>query len=235
MARIYGRYGGPLCHHYDRLTFVYYRKGIMPAGQSNIAEWTGGLTAGPHHGNNPDVICLQQRAYPNNLDFDESDIALHWRYLTETEFLTMELNSKKHSRKLREHQAELATKHGFQGPIKGGEARALSRFLRSIGKEDCVRRLWIMKSIERKKWPGTAWERVWFADTLKGPVYAFKPFLDGYSFEDFMRVFRMMRPGCKDARKAIKEAMTNPTIKEDLEMLSVFDTLAGMGGNNATS
>lgn len=232
MARIWGRYGGPLCHHYDRLTFVCYRRGNVPAGQSNVAEWTGGLTPGPHHGNNPDVICLKQSAYPNNLDFDENNIEKHWRYLTETEFLAMELNSKKHDRQIREHQAELAQKHGFKGPIKGGEARALSRFLRSVGKEDCIRRLWLYKTVERVKWPGTAWERRWKRQTLHGPVYAFKPFLDGYSFEDFMRVYRMMRPGCKDAHKAIREAMANPTMKEDLEMLSVFDTMVDMGGGN---
>lgn len=227
MGLIYGNYGGPLCKHYNRLSFIHYDR-ARKAGMSSVGVWAGSLPTGPHHGQDTKTICLSTTGMQQH--WPEDDLS-QWRILSADEFLRMELKSKDHSFRLRSHQADLAKEQGFCGPIKGGEARALSRFLRAIGKDDCVRRLWLWRKWEKVRWPGTAWERKWHGEHLTGPLYAFRPFLDGYSFDDFMRVFRMMRPGCKDARKAIREAMANPNMKEDLEMLSVFDTMSEMGGS----
>lgn len=153
----------------------------------------------------------------------------YWRKLATDELLSAPLTNKNATVTARTLQANVAKEAGYTGPIKGGEARAMSRFLTELGKPDHVRRCWFMRDTERVRFAGTAWERKWTSTRLQGPIYVFKPLVEGFSFTQFMQIVRMYKPGVKGGcRAAIRKAMLSPDMAADLEMLNTLDTLAGL-------
>lgn len=153
----------------------------------------------------------------------------YWRKLTTDELLSAPLTNKNATIKARTLQANAAKKAGYTGPIKGGEARAMSRFLTELGKPDHVRRCWFMRETEYTRYPGTPYEHKLTRTRLQGPIYVFKPLVEGFSFTQFMQIVRMYKPGVKGGcRAAIRKAMSSPDMAADLDMLNTLDTLAGL-------
>lgn len=153
----------------------------------------------------------------------------YWRKLTTDELLSAPLTNKNATVTARILQADAAKEAGYTGPIKGGEARAMSRFLTELGKPDHVRRCWFMRETEYKRYPGTTWEQTLTRSRLQGPIYVFKPLVEGFSFQQFMQIVRMYKPGMKGGcRAAIRKAMASPDMEADLEILNTLDTLAGL-------
>lgn len=182
-------------------------------------------------GSTPDVVNVEcPDDYYNHKDWDKG----YWQDCTDT-IIDEPLNRKNAHYYTRTLQANAIQEAGYEGPVSGGEARSLARFLREIGKENHVRRAWHFKTVtrqrNRRRWASpNGWT------TLHDPYtaqcltycYVFKPLVKGYTLADFMRVVRMYKPGEKGGcRAAIKRAMVSSDFAADLDMLKTLDLLAG--------
>jgi len=121
---------------------------------------------------------------------------------------------------LRAAQARIFEEYDYRGPVKGSEAKGLSRFFMTIGKDDYVRRGWFFKETLMH-----AWRR-----SKLIYCYVFKCPIPGVDFADFMLAVRAFKSNGK-FRQTVKALIDNPdNAVDEINTLKAMLTLAkGMG------
>jgi hypothetical protein len=148
-----------------------------------------------------------------------------WHRMTDDEAMRAPLTRLNSSGGARFSQATIFKRNGYHGPIQSGQARGLARILKLIGREDCVRRGWFIKSIPKVKYAGIQWQRDSTSDRLIGPVYLFKSPRQGVTFKDFALILKLYRPDNKDFQQTFRQVMASKDVKSDIEMLTAQDIL----------
>lgn len=141
-------------YDYSTGCHVYYRYDTRQRYRNNEAY----IFVGPEDSHStPARPCVDQATKTtrpiNDDEYRREPDSTYWHLLTSTEILSAPMTNKNATYAARSVQAHVVKVEGYTGPIKGGEARAMSRFLTEIGKPDHVRRCWFMRETEYKRYP----------------------------------------------------------------------------------
>lgn len=142
----------------------------------------------------------------------------------------------------REIQSKVFRELGYNGPVGGGEARALKNLFTEMGQSDLVRHGFfrVKKTVKRAPSSYQVRRAQWSNQPAPGPrevsvevlqeCYVFKSPIPSVPFDKFVKLARMYKSDKGGLRKAVQAVLANPEAHKEVETLDCIDLLGKMVG-----
>ncbi len=226
-----------------------YWRSSMVVGDYMTVNWKWerrtdmeGVTKYVHVPDKPDYREAQvaQKIYLTPEQYSEGTYSDHI-ILDEEQIRDTTFTVKNSSPQVRNEQASILAALGYDGPIGGGEARALKNLFNEIGMGDLVKRGWfnVTRTVNRQPTPRQIRRAQWYGGQtpVAQPIdvtrlqycYLFKSPMADVPFEKFVKLARMYKGEDGRLKTAVQALLANPEAAKEIETLDALEILGGIG------